>query len=168
MKTTYFLPLLAFLLFASKSFAQLINEDCSNATVITPSISPACNAGAGTFLGSLQNTITCETGSHQDVWYQFIAKQEVNKVSLSSSSGLDHGFEVIDGTCSGMSMFCVDNNGFSTSEAYTSDQYVIGNTYYIRVFNSFTNLAAQNFTICIENSPPARNILINQFYCVMW
>ncbi len=140
-----------------ESFPVAANDDCIDAISITPSVSPNCNYVTGSFSGAALGTITCETGNHQDVWYQFVATAEIHRVTLAGTTGLNHGFELIDGSCSGSSMICVNSNGTGLSEMHTSDQFVIGNTYFIRVFNAQTTASDLDFDICVEAFPAPAN-----------
>ncbi len=137
--------------------AQVANEDCANAITLTPSVSPGCTYTGGTFSGSALGTIPCMTGTHQDVWYQFVATEEVMRVSIPNTTFLNVGFEIIDGSCAGTSIACVNNSGTNYGESYTDDQFVIGNTYFIRVYNAGTNVSTIDFNICIESYPPPAN-----------
>jgi hypothetical protein len=140
-----------------ESFPVSANDDCANAIAITPSVAPNCNFVSGTFSAAVLGTIPCETGSHQDVWYQFVATSEMQRVTLSAANALNHGFELIEGSCTGNSIACVNVNGISQSETYISDQFVIGNTYFIRVYNAQTTVSTGNFDVCVQSYPAPVN-----------
>ena len=131
------------------------NDHCGNATVITPNTS--CNYVNGTFSGSMMNTTapTCGSSSQQDVWYQFTATAANMGVQLSATAGLDHGFEVLQGSCGGMVVACVNSYGASYSESTSLTSLVPGQVYYVRVFKGNGYLSTSNFGICLTGPPPA-------------
>src|SRR5690554_3119749 len=139
-----------------QSFPPPANDDCANALTLTPNTT--CNYTPGTFSGASRGPISCETGDHQDVWFQFVATSETNKIAVTPPGGINYGFEIIEGSCTGTSMFCIDNfSNMSTHETFTSSSYTIGNTYFIRVYNVGISLGSGNFGICVESFPPPLN-----------
>ncbi len=149
------ITVLSFLLLSCFIYAQ--NDFCANAIVLTPS--NTCVFTAGTFSGA---TITspspsCAPNAVQDVWYQFVATDPTMSVFLSASGGLNHGFEILRASCDGLTVVCVNNNNSGTSETNLSNNYVVGETYYIRVLNVAGNLSLAGFEICIQSFPTPGN-----------
>jgi hypothetical protein len=140
------------------SYSQ--NDLCSNAISLTPTLS-CTNPTIGTFSGSTISSTapSCAPNSLQDVWYSFVATDPTMRVLLSATNGVNHSFEILDGTCSGTSLVCVNNNGVSSSESYLNNNYVVGQTYYIRVLNVAASLSTANFGICVQNYPTPSNDL---------
>jgi len=138
------------------------NDVCSNAQIIVPTLT--CNNVSGTFGGSYASGAVppCGVNSSQDVWYQFVASSSSINVLLGSVSGVDHGFEIYENTCADNLLACVNNNGVNASESLMNTNYVIGQTYVIRVFNSLASTLTANFNICIQAFPePSNNNCIN-------
>lgn len=139
------------------------NDVCSNAINLIPT-ADCSNPTTGSFSGSSSSSAgpSCATNSLQDVWYSFIATDPTMRVSLFASNGLNHGFEIITISCLGNSQTCVNNNGSSISESYLNNNFVVGQTYYIRVFNVNANISITDFQICVQNYPiPSNNECAN-------
>ncbi len=138
------------------------NDRCVNATTLTPGT--ACNYTIGTFSGAMMNggIPSCGTSASQDVWYKFTATDSTMRISLEAVSGLNHGFEIIQGSCNGPVLQCVNNNGTSVSEGYFYYDFIPGQVYYVRVFNTSSFLSVLTFGICIQNYPvPANDRCVN-------
>lgn len=136
-----------------QSYATPPNNSCTDAQVLVPG--STCQNTTASFSGSSINSTvpTCATNASQDVWFQFVATETVNQVILSSSIGLDHGYEIYEGSCSGTTIHCRNNVGTNSSENGTHNNFTIGTTYYIRVFNVSSGLSTASFNIClIEHS----------------
>ncbi|WP_343633648.1 T9SS type A sorting domain-containing protein [Fluviicola sp.] len=140
-----------------------VNDRCVNATTLTPSTS--CNYTYGTFSGAMMNggIPSCGQGTaSQDVWYKFTATDSTMRISLESVSNLNHGFEIIQGSCNGPVLNCINNNGASISEGYFNNNFIPGQLYYVRVFNVSGNLSTLSFGICIQNYPvPVNDRCVN-------
>lgn len=135
------------------------NDDCANATVITPNVS--CSNITGTFNGmTVTNPITTCSGTvTQDVWYSFTATDATNRIQVAPTS-VNVAFEVYENSCNSSALFCVNaSTGTTTTESNTFTQYVPGNTYYIRVYNAGAAISTSNFTICVIKYPEPANDL---------
>ncbi|RZJ51718.1 MAG: hypothetical protein EOO45_32465 [Flavobacterium sp.] len=133
------------------SLWQLIafaNNDCSNAIALTPGTS--CNSTTGTFSGATLTGATpaCATESLQDVWYKFIATDVTNGIYLNSVQGLNHGLEIRQGGCNGTVIGCKNDTFAGSAENYFSNNFIVGQEYFIRVFNATAQLTTASFTIC--------------------
>lgn len=153
MKNNYilFFTLLAF------SFSYTQNDLCSNAISITPTTT--CSYVTGTFSGSSISSAapSCTPNSLQDVWYSFLATDPTMSVGLQANSSVNHAFEIFQGSCSGTSLVCVNNNSASFGEFYANNNFVVGQTYYVRVLNASGNLTTANFGICVQNPTLSTN-----------
>ncbi|MFP9100492.1 T9SS type A sorting domain-containing protein [Flavobacterium sp. RHBU_24] len=140
-------------------FASYANNECGDAIMLTPGTT--CNYTMGTFSGAtLAGTApTCTSESLQDVWYKFTATDATMRISLNATSGLNHGFLVLQGGCGGTVMACVNATPAGNAEAYTDNTYVIGQEYYIRVLNATAQFSSASFGICVTNIPPPTNDL---------
>ncbi len=136
------------------------NDLCSGAISLTPNTS--CVGTTGTFSGS-SNTGTstsCFASSLQDVWYSFVATSPTMSVSLTNGVNLNLAMEIITGSCSGASFVCDNSSSSTTIEFYESNTFTIGQTYYVRVFQTETSLITSFFNICVQS--PTLNIEENE------
>lgn len=143
------------------------NDNCSTAIPLTPSAT--CTPTMGTIGGASASgqPASCSAGANPstDVWYSFQATSESVSILAQSSlattaNGFDMVFELYSGTCTGLNIVaCADEDDITVAGA-TGLEYLnigdltIGNTYYIRVYNYFGNIALDGtFQICIEQIP---------------
>ena len=156
MKNIFSLIALTFL-FLNTTFAQ--NDLCDNAVTLIPS--NACSFTTGSFNGATISSPapSCAASASQDVWFKFVATNATNRIFLEGVFGLNHGFEVIEGTCAGNSIICVNTKGAEFSDLNLRNAYVVGQTYFIRVFKATTGLSTASFRICIETYPTPVNDL---------
>jgi len=144
------------------SFTSHANNDCSNAIALTPGIT--CSNTTGTFSGA---TLTgaapsCATESIQDVWYKFTATDVSNGIYLNAVNGLNHGLEVRQGGCNGTVVACRNDYFAGYGESYFGNNFVVGQEYYIRVFNVTAQFTTASFTICVQKFPtPANDLCSN-------
>ncbi|MGQ3013555.1 MAG: hypothetical protein ACT6QS_07605, partial [Flavobacteriales bacterium] len=142
--------------------ATYANDDCSNAQQLTPGTT--CANTTTTFSGSTLSGAapSCGASASQDIWFMFTATDVTMSITLSATSGLNHGFELIQGSCGGTVIACVNSNSSSFSESYFNNNFTPGQTYYIRVFNAAAGLSTVNFNICVQNYPaPANDLCSN-------
>lgn len=137
--------------------AQTINNSCSNAQTIVPGLS--CSIIAASFQGATNSAPapSCAPNTSQDIWFKFIATTKTNRIELSASSSLNHGFEIFEGSCTGTSIRCINNTGSNAVETDLFNNFTIDTTYYIRVFNANSSISASNFTICVQSIPIPTN-----------
>ncbi|MBN8642926.1 MAG: T9SS type A sorting domain-containing protein [Flavobacteriales bacterium] len=138
------------------------NDLCDNAIALSPSNN--CNYVTGSFNGSSISTAppSCTPNASQDVWYSFVATEQTIQITLQANSNVNHAFEVFQGSCTSNSLVCVNNNGISFGETYINNNFIVGQTYYVRVLNASGNLSTANFGICIQNYPtPANDLCTN-------
>jgi len=138
------------------------NDECANAVTLTPALT--CNATSGTFSGSSRTTAapTCANTASQDVWYRFVATDPTMSVTVVPNGNVNVAFDVLDGSCTGASVACISQLGVGSTESYLNNNFVVGNTYFVRVLNASAGLATNSFTICVQNYPtPANNECAN-------
>src|SRR5690606_5827709 len=116
------------------------NYSCStvlSATLAGATASNVSDNGAGT--------------PSDDVWFSFVATHTTHRFSMLNRVGdeTDLVHEIMSGTCDGLASMNI-----SDPETSTVNGFVVGNTYYIRVF-SYWAAAAQTttFDICIGTPP---------------
>ncbi|MGH1339762.1 MAG: T9SS type A sorting domain-containing protein [Aureispira sp.] len=110
-----------------------INDSCNNAITLFPqnTLNPVYTTVP--FGGATYSTAPCSGNLSTDVWYSFTATSNSALISMPPKSGFDPAFELLD-ACNGNSIACVDNNSTSISESYYSNNFVPGQTYWIKVF----------------------------------
>ncbi len=120
-------------------FSQPGNDACANAILIT---SDDCSFKTGTLQNATQSTgaISCNgstSSSAFDVWYKFVATSTSHKIIVSPCANLDAVVDLRMGSCLGTNINCADHGGgVGRPEVINHTSFVIGNTYYIRVYAS--------------------------------
>jgi hypothetical protein len=132
------------------------NNECASAITLTPNIN--CVTTQGSFSGaSFSGSVAaCMPNSSQDVWFKFVATDSTHSIFLGSTSGLNHGMELIADSCNGAVLECINSNVAGTSESYFNNNFWVGRTYYIRVLNVGV-LSIANFSICVQKYPAPSN-----------
>jgi hypothetical protein len=144
------------------SYPAPANDFCANAIQLTPG--NGCTYITGNFTGSMLDGAVpaCATAAQQDVWYKFTATDVTNSITLDIVSGLNHGFEILQGGCNGTVVACVNSGAAGAYESYYSNNFIPGQEYYIRVFNAANTASSSNFRICLTKYPtPANDLCIN-------
>lgn len=134
------------------------NDNCANAIPLTPSTScvpTTVDLSGATLDGS--SVTSCSPNPSQDVWFSFVATDEVMSIALSTNSTISNGFEVYQNSCNGNLVVCRNVNGNGSGEFLSWSNLIIGETYYIRVLNEFITPSTVSFTICLRNYPPPVN-----------
>ncbi len=149
--------ILNFTLFSLCFVTAFANDECANAIVLTPN--STCVNTSATFSGATLNgsAPTCASNSSQDIWFKFTATDPTMRVTLSSTSGLNHGFEIIQGSCGGTVMSCTNESGAGWSENKIANNFLVGQEYFIRVFNASATTSSASFNICLRNYPSPIN-----------
>lgn len=133
------------------------NDECSAA--ITLVVDSTCNVTSGTVLGATESgpADSCNTyisDNAYDVWYKFVATATSNMIIVQSSEEFDP-VVILKDSCSGSVINCADNTFTGGTEKLTETNLIVGNTYYIRVYNYGPTLpATADFDICVSIPPP--------------
>jgi hypothetical protein len=142
-----------------------INDECSGAINLV--VNPDLNCGSvynGTTYYATQSLPACYGTADDDVWFKFTATNTSHRLNLSNQNrGIV--FQFYSGDCNTL-------NAFSCNEGSTFqyDNFIVGQTYYIRLYTVDANFIYTNFTICIGTPPPppvndectgAINLLVN-------
>jgi hypothetical protein len=136
-----------------------IGEDCSTA----PLISVANNLGACSFTtvtsgvsSNGPNAICSDingNGANDDTWFKFVAPTGGNKLVLTTTAGTvnDWVMEVWSGCPSGSSLMmkCADDvNGAMPEITLCQNEYVAGQTYYIRIW-TYSPTSTGTANLCV-------------------
>lgn len=135
MKHVY-LFIASILSFSFLAIAQPANDDCTNATALT--IGTACNSITGDVNAATASGVaTCISGANanDDVWYKFVATSGSINIEATPSQGFNMTLEMYS-SCGGNSIYCSHNAILiGGSEKIEAKNLVIGNTYYVRVYD---------------------------------
>lgn len=135
-----------------------IGEDCSTA----PLISVATSQGACSFTtvtsgvsSNGPNAICSDingNGANDDTWFKFVAPSNGSKVVITTTAGTvnDWVMEVWNGCPgAGMMMKCADDvNGAMPEISLCQNEYVAGQTYYIRIW-TYSTTATGTANLCV-------------------
>ncbi|WP_323787319.1 gliding motility-associated C-terminal domain-containing protein [Psychroserpens sp.] len=130
------------------------NDNPCNATIAVVNTDNSCDLlTAGSLIEATPSGVpdgTCTGDPDDDVWFQFVAENEVQLISILNIAGgtfnIDHA--IYEGTCDNLvELECNDNT------ASVSPELVVGNTYFIRVFSGGSASETSTFDLCIKNAP---------------
>ena len=133
-----------------------VNDECANQisltlqTVDNPTYTD-CSIG-----GATESTSACNGSVSTDVWFSFTANSKANYIYLPSQYNLNLAFEILD-ACDGNSIACINNNAINYSESYYNNNFIIGETYYIKVFLYNQSFATGTFEIAVIDVPAPIN-----------
>ncbi|QEE49810.1 T9SS type B sorting domain-containing protein [Flavobacterium alkalisoli] len=131
------------------------NDECADATVVVPNADLECGTVAsGTIAwatGSAE-TNACYGTDDDDVWYQFVATNEIHTININVTGSSTTLYNVVyEGTTCG----ALTQLNCTTSTSPILMNLTVGQTYYVRIYSS-TSLAPQltTFDLCIGTPPP--------------
>ncbi len=142
------------------SFALVpANDDCATAVTLTVNPDTTCTATTvGNTLGATNSNVpvgTCSGTPDDDVWYSFVAGSAAHTVSLSNvvstgtASSTSLYTQIFSGSCGSLtSIKC------GTTNTTTVSGLTVGQTYYVRVYNSNGAGYNNSFNICLNTPPP--------------
>jgi len=127
------------------------NDDCSGAIALTVNSNSICTSvTSGTTNQATESheaISPCADSNDEDVWFSFVAANNSHAITLSNITGTstDMYFQVLSGSCSGLtSILCSD------PETNSVNNLIIGNTYFVRVYNATGGYTPNNFDICVS------------------
>ncbi|MCU7613256.1 T9SS type A sorting domain-containing protein [Chryseobacterium sp. GMJ5] len=136
-----------------------LNDDCAAAVALTVNPDLSCAAStAGTTVGATDSGVavtTCTGTADDDVWYKFVAtnaNQTItlsNVVSTGTSSSTSLYTQVLSGTCGTLTSVACGTTNVTSVTGLT-----VGQTYYVRAYNSNGAGYSNSFNICVGTPPP--------------
>ena len=125
------------------------NDNCAGAIILP--VNSSCIPTTADITGASQTLAGCTGTANNDVWFQFTATSTASVISVTGSLDFDAVVEVFSGTCGSLtSMSCTDTSLEGETEAVTLSNLIIGNTYFIRVFDWYAAFpATSTFDICV-------------------
>ncbi|TAL62284.1 MAG: T9SS type A sorting domain-containing protein [Bacteroidetes bacterium] len=134
--------------------AQVFNDDCFNATLLTSGTS--C---VGLFINTtyaMPGTLnTCPGDPDDDVWYKFTAVQSTHTITVIDNMDMQSVVDLRSGSCPGVSLGCwVRTTGFTLTIPLVG--LTVGATYLIRIYDFATGGGYSQ--ICVTHSciPPSQ------------
>jgi len=130
------------------------NDNCANATTLN--VNASCSYTSSTSYGATLSQSGCAGNADDDVWFKFVATNSVQTITVDPSSTMDPVVELFSssGTCASLtSIACMDNTYMDGIEQINAVGLIPGNTYYIRVYDYYTNTGGAPFQICIVGTP---------------
>ena len=159
-----------------------INNECDGAILLPVNTDPGCSVVTNcTSRGSTQSSPLPSCGlfyyynvdhyeliAGNDVWYKFVAVATQHKVTVTgTTTDMKLYVQVYSGDCNSLnSIVCINDYepsfGSTEEESVALDNLIIGNTYYVRVYNQRDFLyPGGEFTICIGNVDPPNDLCSN-------
>lgn len=124
-------------------------DDCPQAVVASVNPDMTCTViNSGNTANTTQSMVACDGGdADDDIWYSFVAGSSIHEFDISNvapQSWAPMVVEVFSGACGSLtSLSCL------TSFPANQTGLTSGNTYYFRVYNSWTG-NDQSFDLCIK------------------
>ncbi|MBI3518740.1 MAG: T9SS type A sorting domain-containing protein [Bacteroidetes bacterium] len=141
------------------------NDDCSNAILVSASSSVCASPVVGSSLYGNESMPGCAGYADDDVWYKFVASAVSHSLNVTGSNNYDAVVELFSGNCGSLtSLVCSDMSGFGSTETIHLSNFVIGNTYYFRVYAYHIGSGSNTFTVCVTtpaDQPPANDDCAN-------
>ncbi|NHM03061.1 choice-of-anchor L domain-containing protein, partial [Flavobacterium difficile] len=132
------------------------NDECATALNVLVNTDLACAlVTPGTITGASNSGIpasTCGGAADDDTWFSFTATSAAHIINFNDIVGTttDLSHAVYSGSCGALTLLYCDVNNFSYNNTY-----VIGQTYYIRVWSASTTVnQVASFNVCINNVLP--------------
>ena len=137
-------------------YTKPLNDECATPLNVPVNTDMACTLiTAGTITGATNSgtpTSTCGGAADDDTWFSFTATSAAHIINFNdivgSTTDLSHA--IYSGTCGALTLLYCDVNNFSYNNTF-----VIGQTYYIRVWSATTTAnQVVNFNVCINRVGP--------------
>ncbi|UMY65730.1 MULTISPECIES: GEVED domain-containing protein [unclassified Flavobacterium] len=149
----------------SISVNEVVNPPANDniAGAVTLTVDSVCNPTSSPqpniLVATLSPQTSCTGTPDDDVWYSFVASSTYQVVTVQSGSGYNAVLQVFsssDNTATGTLTSLTCTNGTSTGglETYTSNAFVSGNTYFVRIYHAASGAGSGNFTVCVTAPVP--------------
>lgn len=139
--------------------AAPINNNCLGAITLTVNTNLTCTTStSGTTISATQSQAGCSGTADDDVWYQFVATNATQIITVTPTTLSDAVFQVFSGSCAGLtSLVCRDATTGASVETTTLTTLTVGSTYFVRVYSFASGSGQGTFNICITRNPPLAN-----------
>jgi hypothetical protein len=130
------------------------NDECNSSVMLTveTEINDLVDATqiSGTIAsGSDSGVVACAGTANDDVWYSFVATTE--EINIDVTDDFDGVIELFSGDCGALvSVECDDYDATYGNPRISRNDFIVGETYYVRVFGYYSSIPAQTeFTIAV-------------------
>ncbi|MCX6291957.1 MAG: hypothetical protein NT126_09375 [Bacteroidetes bacterium] len=139
------------------------NDEPAGAIALSVNSSP-CVSLCGTYYSSAGATLSsavpvCTGNADDDVWFSFVATNPSTTIKVLNSGGYDAVVQLLNSSLA--SITCQNSTGQGLTESIvTAGTLTVGNTYYVRVYNSSAGSGFNGkFSICISATllPPSND-----------
>ncbi|MBS1535407.1 MAG: fibronectin type III domain-containing protein [Bacteroidetes bacterium] len=136
------------------------NDACANAIPVTVNPNAVCTfTTPGNVIGATASTpapTACQGNANDDVWFSFVATGTRHIISLLNVEGtttnLNHA--VYSGTCGALvQKYCSAANSLTSND----NTFVVGQTYYIRVWSNEATSQVTTFDLCVKSVSTCEN-----------
>ncbi|EDP98089.1 prephenate dehydrogenase [Kordia algicida OT-1] len=141
-----------------------LNDDCSNATVLTVSADTCTTSISGTTELATQSiaAISCNAATgdaNDDVWYSFTATATDHDITVTPGTLTNAVIDLRSGACTGTNIDCADATTGTNAEVLNASGLTIGTTYYVRVYSFGSTGNEGTFDICVTTPiiPPVND-----------
>ncbi|MBL7939624.1 MAG: T9SS type A sorting domain-containing protein [Flavobacteriales bacterium] len=139
------------------------NDECDGAITLTVGVE--CASIPGSTLGATESQPADNCSgfvgvADDDVWFTFEATTTSQVIEVTGSDSFDAVLGLFEGDCGDLVLVgCVDNTLDGGVEIGQANGLVVGNTYFIRVYDWYLGQpGTSDFTICVfEGIPPPEN-----------
>ena len=135
------------------------NDECSGALLLTANADTSTTYSYTGATGyASQSMVSCVDPDYiaSDVWFKFVATAATQKISVAPVSlyYYDYAFQVFGGSCGNLTpLACVNNGSYSQPDTTVLNNLIIGNTYYMRVWDYHGDGAPQGAFKIVINTP---------------
>lgn len=146
--------------------APVVNDVCSDAETLT--VDDSCTPVNATLEGANQerSPLSCdgqaESTNANDVWYQFVAQNELQIIEVAATGGFSGAatmVELYENCNDSTPIYCANpqivGGGIAIPGlvSINTTDLTAGSTYFIRVYEYGNRGTDKNFTICVYNDP---------------
>lgn len=136
-----------------------VNDNCSNAILLSVGASCSSTAGTSTLAATASAGIpVCTvtgTTPDDDVWYSFVSPNPVCSVTVQGAAGFNPVVQLFSGSCTNLQAIqCANTSGSGQSETIIASGLTLGATYYVRVYHAATGAGTGQFSICVFSPVP--------------
>lgn len=140
------------------------NDDGLSTIELSPTDLPSTVSTPGFVTGATASTPTntCEGNANDDVWYKFVATTTNNYITLKDVKGISTNLNhaVYSGNCDSLVFkYCSALNSLSSN----AKTFVIGETYYVRVWSNAADAQSINYNICLGIVSPPITVSTTQY-----
>ena len=139
------------------------NDICGGAIALP--INATCVNTSGSTVGASQSIAGCVGAADDDVWFKFVATNTTATITVNPSGTMDAVVQLYSGSCGSLSSIkCMDNGLINGNEVINGIALVVGNTYFVRVYDYYNSNGGATFSICVTG-PPSSSTPTNDNPC---